>query len=173
MYRTNTCDLSEPTVNGQKPTAKMRRIRLIDLALLPFCLCVGFLQLLGKVCGLTYIQISVVFNLWLQGAILTLSGLAPATAAMCKLCTGGSVLRLVVAVLLLAYAAVYIYGFIRMLRHYRLPFDRAFWLCVKDLRNLAKRWHTTYQMVNLVIFVLLFLVLLTANIGLTYYVIQL
>ena len=54
-----------------------RKFRWIDLALLPFGLCVLFLLLLGKLFGLTYKQISVVFNLWLQGAILTLSGQAP------------------------------------------------------------------------------------------------
>ncbi len=55
----------------------IRKIRLVDLALLPFGLCVLFLLLLGKLCGLTYKQISVVFNLWLQGGVLMLSGLLP------------------------------------------------------------------------------------------------
>jgi len=41
-----------------------RKLRLVDLALLPFGLCVLFLRLLGKLFGLTYKQISVVFNLW-------------------------------------------------------------------------------------------------------------
>jgi hypothetical protein len=45
-----------------------RKFRWIDLALLPFGLCVLFLLLLGKLFGLTYKQISVVFNLWVQGA---------------------------------------------------------------------------------------------------------
>ena len=54
-----------------------RKFRWIDLALLPFGLCVLFLVLLGKLFGLTYKQISVVFNLWVQGAVLALSGLAP------------------------------------------------------------------------------------------------
>lgn len=47
-----------------------RKFRWIDLALLPFGLCVLFLLLLGKLFGLTYKQISVVFNLWVQGAVL-------------------------------------------------------------------------------------------------------
>ena len=50
-----------------------RKFRWIDLALLPFGLCVLFLLLLGKLFGLTYKQISVVFNLWVQGAVLALS----------------------------------------------------------------------------------------------------
>ena len=151
----------------------MKRCRLIDLALLPFIFCVVILRLLGKAFNLTYNQISVVFNLWLQGALLTLSGMAPAAAAVYKLCTSGSALWLAATVLLLAYAAVYIFGFIRMLRHYHLPFDYAFWLCVKDLEELAKKWHTTYEMVNLIIFVLLFLVLSGANIWLAYHITQL
>ncbi|MBO4821278.1 MAG: hypothetical protein J5548_07395 [Prevotella sp.] len=151
----------------------MKRCRLIDLALLPFIFCVVILRLLGKAFNLTYNQISVVFNLWLQGALLTLSGMAPAAAAVYKLCTSGSALWLAATVLLLAYAAVYIFGFIRMLRHYHLPFDDAFWLCVKDLEELAKKWHTTYEMVNLIIFVLLFLVLSGANIWLAYHITQL
>lgn len=63
----------------------MRKFRWIDLALLPFGLCVLFLLLLGKLVGLTYKQISVVFNLWVQGAVLALSGLAPFGVIVYKL----------------------------------------------------------------------------------------
>ena len=140
-----------------------RKFRWIDLALLPFGLCVLFLLLLGKLFGLTYKQVSVVFNLWGQGAVLMLSGLAPAAAAIYKLATGGSFLWLAVITLLLVYAAAHIYGFVRMLQHYHLPFDRAFDLCVKDLLLWAKKWHTTYEMTNLIIFVLLFLILIGVN----------
>ena len=63
----------------------MRKLRWIDLALLPFGLCVLFLLLLGKLFGLTYKQISVVFNLWVQGAVLALSGLAPFGIAVYKM----------------------------------------------------------------------------------------
>ena len=147
-----------------------RKFRWIDLALLPFMLCVGFLLLLGKLCGMTYKQISVVFNLWVQGAVLMLSGLAPAAAAIYKLATGGSLLWLAVAALLLVYAAVHVFGFVRMLQHYHLPFERAFDLCVKDLLIWAKKLHTTYEMTNLIIFVLLFLVLIAVNSFIAWYI---
>ena len=62
-----------------------RKLRWIDLALLPFGLCVLFLLLLGKLFGLTYKQISVVFNLWVQGAVLALSGMAPFGVAVYKM----------------------------------------------------------------------------------------
>ena len=145
-----------------------RKLRLVDLALLPFGVCVLFLRLLGMLFGLTYKQISVVFNLWVQGAVLTLSGLAPFGAAIYKGEESFSTGWLVLAIALLLYGMVYVYGFIRMLQHYHLPFAEAFDLCVKDLQWLAMKWHSTYQMVNIIIFVLIFLGLLGLNFLISY-----
>ena len=141
-----------------------RKFRWIDLALLPFGLCVLFLLLLGKLLGLTYKQISVIFNLWAQGAVLALSGLAPFGIAVYKLTEAFSMWWLVLSAVLLIYGIAYVYSFIKMLQHYHLPFNDAFNLCVRDLRWLARKWHTTYQMVNLLIFVLFYLILLGLNI---------
>ena len=128
-----------------------RKLRWIDLALLPFGLCVLFLLLLGKLFGLTYKQISVVFNLWVQGAVLALSGMAPFGVAVYKMLESFSI------------------AFIKMLQHYHLPFNDAYYLCVRDLKWLARKWHTTYQMVNLLIFILFYLILLGLNILICYY----
>lgn len=147
----------------------MRKFRWIDLALLPFGLCVLFLLLLGKLFGLTYKQISVVFNLWVQGAVLTLSAFAPLGATIYLLTEEVSIGRLLLALLLFCYGTVYVYAFIKMLRHYHLPFDDAFDLCVKDLEWLAAKWHTTYHIVNLLIFILFYLILLGINIYLAYH----
>ena len=149
-----------------------RRFSWIDLTLLPFGLCVMLLLLLGKLFGLTYKQISVVFNLWIQGAFLALSGLAPFGVAIFKVIESFSMEWLVLIIVLAIYSMVYVYGFIRMLQHYHLPFDDAFDLCVKDLQWLAKKWHTTYEMVNLLIFVLLFVFLMGLNIFISYYLNQ-
>lgn len=98
-----------------------------------------------------------------------LSGLAPAAAVIYKLASGGSLFWLAVAVLLLIYSAAHVYGFVRMLQHYHLPFDRASDLCVKDLILWAKKLHTTYEMANLIIFVLLFLILIRLNYYVAWY----
>lgn len=140
-----------------------RKLRLVDLALLPFGLCVLFLRLLGMLFGLNYKQISVVFNLWVQGAVLALSGLVPFCVAIYKVWEFFSVNWLLMTIILALYGLVYVYGFIRMLKHYHLPFDYAFDLCVDDLNWIAKKWHTTYQMVNIIIFVVLYLLLLGLN----------
>ena len=146
-----------------------RKFRWIDLALLPFGLCVLFLLLLGKLFGLTYKQISVVFNLWVQGVVLALSGLAPFGIAIYKLVESFSVGWLFLAIIFAVYGMAYVYAFIKMLQHYHLPFDDAFDLCVVDLQQLAKKWHTTYQMVNLLIFVLFYLILIGVNVIICYY----
>lgn len=150
-----------------------RKLRLIDLALLPFGLCVLFLLLLGKLFGLTYKQISVVFNLWVQGAVLALSGLAPFGVAIFKMIDSFSIGWLFLTIILTIYGIAYVYAFIKMLQHYHLPFDDAFDLCVKDLQILAKKWHTTYQIVNLLIFVLFYLILLGLNVLISYYLLSL
>ena len=150
-----------------------RKLRWIDLALLPFGLCVLFLLLLGKLFGLTYKQISVVFNLWVQGAVLALSGMAPFGIAVYKMMESFSMWWLALSAVLLIYGIAYVYAFIKMLQHYHLPFDAAFDLCVDDLLRLARKWHTTYQMVNLLIFILFYLVLLGLNILIGYYLISL
>ena len=150
-----------------------RKFRWIDLALLPFGLCVLFLLLLGKLFGLTYKQISVVFNLWVQGAVLALSGLAPFGVAIYKLVESFSVSWMVLTIILACYGLVYLYAFIKMLQHYHLPFNDAYYLCVRDLRWLARKWHTTYYIVNLLIFVIFYLILLGFNIFICNYLISL
>ena len=141
-----------------------KKLRWIDLALLPFGLCVLFLLLLGKLFGLTYKQISVVFNLWVQGAVLALSGLAPFGIIVYKMSESFSMGWLALSVVFALYGIAYLYGFIIMLKHYHLPFDAAFELCVDDLKKIAVKWHTTYEMVNLIIFIVIYLILLCMNV---------
>ena len=150
-----------------------RKFRWIDLALLPFGLCVLFLLLLGKLLGLTYKQISVVFNLWIQGAVLALSGLAPFGIIVYKMLEQFTIGRLLLVIILAFYGIFHVYAFIKMLRHYHLPFNDAFDLCVVDLQRVARKWHTTYQIVNLLIFVLFYLILIGFNVLICYYLLSL
>ena len=80
---------------------------------------------------------------------------------------------LLLTIIFAVYGMAYVYAFIKMLQHYHLPFNDAFDLCVRDLRWLAIKWHTTYQMVNLLIFVLFYLILLGLNIIICNYLISL
>ena len=150
----------------------MKKFKWTYLALIPFILCVLFLRGLGKLCGLTYKTISVIFNLWIQGAVLMISGLFLWGALIYRFFNSNDISWLFALILYLPIAYLYVYSFIKMLSHYHLPFDSAFDRCVIDLKILALKWHTTYQVVNLLIFVIFFLLLLSLNIIIGYYILN-
>lgn len=129
-----------------------------------FDICACFLEWLGKTLNLTYMEISVIFNLWLQGAVLTLSAIAPLVTAIVALTREPSTKAWWLVGGFSIYSLIYIIGFIAMLWHYRLPYTRAFKLCVVDLQRLAEKLGTTYDLVNIVIFVVVFLILVIGNI---------
>ena len=139
---------------------------------IPFALCVLFLQGLGKCFGLTYKQISVIFNLWIQGGVLVLSGCLPFVQSLMCPSLAHEGMWWVIRICALFYALMYLVGFVLMLRHYRLPFNRAFDRCVSDLQHIASIWHCSYYAVNIIIFVILFLLLIGFNILLAWLVSQ-
>lgn len=167
---------SEPKLNCHMKIQKVLRSIvkflpiLIPMAIvgIPFTLCCLFLLGLGKLTGLTYNQISVVVNLWAQGAVLALSALAPCVA-WGVVCWGmWDVLHVLVFITLLTYGAVYVVAFVLMLKHYHLPFDDAFRLCMNELQAGADRLGISYMTINLLIFVVGYLAVLGANVILTY-----
>lgn len=140
------------------------------LAIIPFAICVVFLRLLGKCTGLSYVQISVVFNLWIQGGVLLLSGWLPfVQSLMCRNQAQKGVWWIIM-LFTLWYGLLYLMAFVLMLRHYRLPFNRAFDRCVCDLQHNASLWHCSYYAVNIIIFVIIYMLLLGLNILLAWLV---
>ncbi len=142
------------------------------IIIIPFALCVLFLRGLGKCFGLTYKQISVIFNLWIQGGVLVLSGCLPFVQSLMCPFQAPEGMRWIIRICALFYALMYLVGFVLMLRHYRLPFNRAFDKCVGDLLHIASVWHCSYHAVNIIIFVILFLLLISLNILLAWLVSQ-
>lgn len=126
-----------------------------------FKICVGFLQWLGAATHLTYVEISVIFNLWIQGGVLVLSAALPFGIA-CYRCLIGS-LHLGWVMLTGISFAVQCAGFIWLLVHYGTNMTQAFDLCVDDLMFIAKMYHTTYYMVNILIFVLGWIAVFATN----------
>lgn len=109
---------------------------------------------LGRYTHLTYKQISVIFNLWIQGIVLLFASIAPLIVGICQHA------NIVVIGLLAIYACACTYGILRILRHYMLPMDEAFDLCAVDLLRIAARWKRSYNYVNIALFVVLYLVLI-------------
>ncbi len=131
-----------------------------------FKLCVGFLQWLGDVTHLTYIEISVIFNLWVQGGLLVLSAALPFGVAVYRYLTDN--LHFGVVAFTGISFAIQCAGFAWVLVHYGGNMSRAFDLCVDDLLRVAEVCHTTYNMVNILIFVLGWLAVFGANVYMGY-----
>ena len=138
------------------------------IVLLPFMLCAGFLLLLGKSLGLNYKQISVIFNLYLQGGLLFVSGIMPLAAITWKLIEQYNNYGLFLFLMSLSYATIYVVAFVWLIRHYHLPMDYSFDLCVSDLQTVSRKWHISYHAVNLVIFIWWWLSLIGINCYLSY-----
>lgn len=83
-------------------------------------------------------EISVAFNLWLQGGVLALSAICP---SVCWIMSGRfyGFMYFYVLLILILYAVLNVFLYIKMIRHYHLPFEYAFNLCVNDLEAIAKK----------------------------------
>lgn len=128
-----------------------------------FMLCVRFLEKLGKMTGMTYKQISVVFNLYIQGEILLISGFMPLIAAILVYTHIPIWLWILSATFGFCYASIYSYGFYQLCKHYHLPLEYSFDLCANELLYLSKKCGMSYYAVNLIIFVLCWSICIFAN----------
>ena len=151
----------------------MRKKTTDKAGLVPFMLCVKFLQVLGKCLGLSYKQISVIFNLYLQGGLLAASGALPLVATVWTITEHSYGWGTVLMIGCMVYFSMYLVGFIALLRHYHPPMEDAFDLCVNDLLWIAGKWHISYYAVNLIIFILWWLALIGINILTTYSILKL
>lgn len=134
----------------------------------PFGCCALFLLILGTCLGLSYKQISVYFNLYLQGVVLMLSGAMPLVASVYQLYCDVSWLNCLQVIAMLFYWSIYIVGLLWMINHYKGSTDYAFDLCVADLRTVAQKWRLSYHTVNLIIFIGWWLALFYINIFVAY-----
>lgn len=126
-----------------------------------FQICVNFLNWLGKISGLTYIEISVVFNLWVQGGVLVISALIPFVLTLTYY--GNNKTNFISIVLTGALLLIYCIIFCWIFVHYGTSMKDAFDLCVDDLLHLAKILNTSYYMVNIIIFFIGWLVAVGFN----------
>ena len=103
---------------------------------------------LGSLLGLSYEEVCVIGNIYVQGMLLVAAAAMPLWRAFkqgehraIKIATGINVLCCTVLVLYFCF-------------RYAPPLVGAFDRCVDDLNNLAAAWDTTYVVVNVLIFVL-------------------
>lgn len=131
-----------------------------------FNVCVRFLQLLGKIFHLSYEEISVVFNLWVQGAILLLSALLPALCSLIRYATAPGWSNLLLSCLLWINFGVWGTILYKLYLRYKGDMELAFIRCAEDLLRLSHEFGTTYKRLNVFVFILVWLCAMLINLSL-------
>lgn len=153
----------------------MTNILFYIIALI-FIACCGFLELVADLFGWTYTEACVYFNLYLQYGVLMLSALSVVYMAARKLVQEYSTRRLVVLILSVLYNIPYVgLGAWLYKRYGKISCEAAFELCKNDLMALGaqldiptnlpyyREGWTEYYVVNIIIFIVLYLLALFTN----------
>ena len=118
----------------------------------------------GEFLGFTYEEICVIVNIYLEAGLCLLSALWVTWAAIKRFVHQKNLGRGLLMAIGIVYGLAYIGGFLWICQHYAMPMKDAFDLCHRELTQLAIDYHTTYNIVNYAIFILLFLVIIIGNI---------
>ena len=129
-----------------------------------FGACCGILYLTGRFLGFTYKEICVIVNIYMEAGLCLLSALWVTWATIKCFTHRKTIGNGLIMTAGGFYGIVYIGGFMWLCQHYAMPMNDAFDLCYNELIQLAKNYNTTYNYVNYVIFILLFLVITIGNI---------
>lgn len=106
---------------------------------------------LGSLLGLSYKEICVIGNIHIQGGIWLLSAMIPVIVLIQHKQT--SLIKKPYLILAIGYGFIHSILFIMFCGRYSFPIMEGFDVCVKDLQHIAKNYSTTYQAVNIYIFV--------------------
>lgn len=122
-----------------------------------FMECCGVMAYFAWLLDLTYKEFCVIGNIYVQAGLCLMSALAPLSICLrTKLSIGKTAFCAINAII---HSVV----FYVVCVHYWMPLEDGFNLCYKELNQLAAYTGTTYIMVNIVIFVIMFVGDLLAN----------
>ena len=128
-----------------------------------FMACCGVMRVLGNLLGLTYKEVCVIGNVYLQGVIWAASSLLPMIAAIVAVTKKREIGRIVTLGTSMLYSAAHWIIFALLCWRYAPPLAPAFDRCVDDLYASARVFGTTYEVVNIIFFVVLFGLCIVAN----------
>ena len=140
--------------------------------------CCALLELIGGLFGWTYKEACVYVNLYAQYVVLVVSSFSVCYVAVRKMIQGFSMSRLVVLIVTVLYNVPFVWLGVWLWNRYGvINAEVAFDLCVDDLWALGERLNlptdlphysegwSEYYVVNLVIFVAIYLLVLLLNWG--------
>ena len=116
-----------------------------------FEVCCKIMAGLGNLLGLSYKEICVIGNIYLQGGIWVLFAWIPTIVLMRHKQT--PLTKKLYFILALGYGLIHTMLFIMFCGRYSFPIIDGFDVCVKDLQHIARNYSTTYQAINIYIFV--------------------
>ena len=135
-----------------------------------FVSCCGIMAAVAYALGLTYKEFCMLGNIYVQCAIMMWSGLYLLYKVV-KLQKGKhGVLNVIFGLLVTLYNVGLGYIMCWICYRYKAPLEPAFDLCYQDLMNIANTYKATlgtnYEIVNIVLFIVVFLGVILMNIGL-------
>lgn len=120
----------------------------------------GYLALIGRPFGWNYEKASVYIciHLWpLICVVMSLVMLVIAVSTTNLLCIAACII----------YFLFNVFGYWAVIKHYYPgTINEIFTHCYADLMTIAKEWNTTYAIVNLVVYVLAFILIMTLDVSL-------
>lgn len=121
------------------------------------------MSLLGDLFGVSYKEICVIGNIYIQGGIWLLSALIPVVALIWMIWKRSSVGKILYWIYSMGYGLSCYMFLMIFFNKYSSPLEKAFDTCVKDLQNMAESFNTTYQAINIYIFVITWIVSIAWN----------
>ena len=125
--------------------------------------CCGFMGASGVAWGLSYKEICVIGNIYLESGLCLLSALWLTWVCVKRYLDHKTIANGLIMTTGCIYGLASVVAFICICVHYAMPMDDAFDLCYRELNVLAAKWNTTYNNVNYILFMTVFLVLFAGN----------
>ena len=119
---------------------------------------------LGDFFGLSYKEICVIGNIHIQGGIWLFSALLPIISLMWMLWKEFSIGKILYLIYAIGYGLGCSILLMMFVERYSFPIIEGFDICVNDLRFIAKAYNTTYQAINIFIFIIAWLLSVGWNI---------
>lgn len=117
--------------------------------------CCAIMALTGWVLGLTYVEACVIGNIWAPA-------LAIIASAICMMINVRNITWKFKTICYI-FGSLQIFIMLILLLRYWGSMDFAFDLCIQDLRALASFFHTTYEIINIIVYFPLFIFPLLIN----------
>lgn len=124
-----------------------------------FNLCTSFLVFLTKVFHTDYKRISVWINIYIQGIVLLIAATVFFITLLIK-----TNYPTVLTWLLYLFTVSQMFVVVWACYRYRPPLEKAFDKCYLDLVHLSSRIHLSYTLLNIIIFIIIYLILVFLDI---------